>query len=89
MPIGEKINPKLAIKVAALYLSILSLKPKIAPVPADKVTASNPIGPACAIFKCKINTSSGTARIAPPAPVRDRIKPTKHPRLVGVNQVGN
>ena len=42
-------------------------------------TAIRPTGAACMIDRCRPNTSRGTARMPPPAPVSARIAPTTAP----------
>jgi len=64
---------------------ILERKPRYAPKPADKETASNPMGAASATVRCKKKPKSGTDKMAPPAPVRPRSTPTNIPRAIPIS----
>jgi len=68
-----------AIRLAARYLTIFCLNANNAPIAADKPTASKPTGAASATVRCKLNMSSGTAMMAPPAPVSASTIPMNEP----------
>ena len=68
-PAGANNNPVAATSSAARYQTVPVFRPTIAPIEAAIPTASKPIGPACATVNFNPNTSSGTARMPPPAPV--------------------
>ncbi len=80
MPIGEARAPVNAIKPAARYLTFPSFSASSAPMAAETLTASSAMGAASVSGNCKPKTSSGTAIIAPPAPVSPSITPTRAPK---------